>query len=495
MNNGEKLVALTGQGGIGKSVLAAVAARRMAWRYPGGVFWRSAENVELGLNELLDSFANIFGHEFRTLELDTKQDAVLGYLGDYQTQSLIVVDNAEDIKDKALWRFLEGLPKPSAALVTTRLARPREGTQIAIHQMENMEAVRLFVLEARRRSSRFGEKHTKQDERALDQIIRLLDGHPLGIKLAAGLVSSTSLEGILEKIVEAPPKEVSDRFDFSYNTLTQSQKTLLQRTAAFGGTFAEWAIQAVSEGPLFEDDRAEPLSQWKEDLSELVKKSFVDLLVLPGWDESGNEIAVMRYRLHPLMRQYARQKAGDRAMKIHRGRAAHLFLGYAEQFGRDFSALEAEHDNILSGADFAIIAESWEMVERFAWTLDPYLRTRGYWKNLRTILENFIKAAEMLGDKSGVSGSLHNLGALAQDTGDYKEARRLYQESLKIEQDLGDKSGVAFSLAQSALLEEKTGNIKKALDLIKQAEGLFLELKSPMATQARKDRERLEKKR
>ena len=469
LNNSEKLVVLTGQGGIGKSVLAAVAARRMAWRYPGGVFWRSAENMELGLNELLDSFANIFGNEFRTLKLDAKQDAVLGYLGNYQTQSLIVVDNAEDIKDKALWRFLEGLPQLSAALVTTRLARPREGTQIAIHQMETSESVRLFILEARRRSSHFGEKHTKKDEWALNQIIRLLDGHPLGIKLAAGLVSSASLEGILGRIMEAPTNEVSDRFDFSYNTLNQSQKDLLQRMAAFGGTFAEWAIRDVSEGSLFEGDRAEPLSQWKVDLSELVQKSFVDLLEFPGWDESDNEIAVRRYRLHPLMRQYASIKAGDRAMKIHRSRAAHLFLGYVEHFRENFSALETEHDNILSGADFVNIAESWEMVERFAWTLDLYLRTRGYWKNLRTILENSARAAEKLSDKSGVSKSLHQMGMLAQDTGNYDEARRLYQESLKIDQELGDKSGVSRSLHQMGTLAQNTGNYDEARRLYQES--------------------------
>jgi hypothetical protein len=38
LQSGEKLVVLTGQGGIGKTVLAAEAARRLAWRYPGGVF-------------------------------------------------------------------------------------------------------------------------------------------------------------------------------------------------------------------------------------------------------------------------------------------------------------------------------------------------------------------------------------------------------------------------------------------------------------------------
>jgi DNA replication protein DnaC len=113
LQGGEKLVVLTGQGGIGKTVLAAEAARRLSWHYPGGVFWRSAADMErLGLDEMLNSFDNIFGQELRTLPLDRKKDTVLGYLRNYDTASLLVVDNAESIQDQSLWSFLEGIPQP-----------------------------------------------------------------------------------------------------------------------------------------------------------------------------------------------------------------------------------------------------------------------------------------------------------------------------------------------------------------------------------------------
>ena len=112
----------------------------------------------------------------------------------------------------------------------------------------------------------------------------------------------------------------------------------------------------------------------------------------------------------------------------------------------------------------------------------------------RRLYGESLKIKQELGDKSGVSKSLHPLGTLAQDTGDIDEARRLYSESLKIKQELGDKSGVAITLAQSALLEEKEGNLEQALDLIRRAETKFLDLGSPTAAQARKDRERLEQK-
>jgi predicted ATPase len=493
---GEKLVVLTGQGGIGKSVLAAVAARRISWRYPGGVFWRSAANAELGLNELLDAFAvpGVFSYEFRTQSLDAKRDTILGYLGDLQTPCLLVVDNAENVKDPALWQFLEGLPQPSAALVTTREALKREGTQISIVQMEPLEAFRLFESEARRRSPSWGEQLNQAETEAMEEIIHCLDGHPLGIKLAAGLLASGSLEAIRQKLRESPPgEEIFNRFDFSYDTLELSQRELLHRLAAFAGSYAEWAAEAVSGLELFEEDAAELLEQWREDHSELVRKSFVDMLDMRGSYKNENEVPIKRYRLHPLMRQYAAAKAGD-DMEAHRSRAAHLFLGFAES-NQSCDALEQEHDNVLAAANWAYSAGEWELAKRYAWAADSYLSTRGYWKDRKRLLNQAFEATHELGDKSGVSSSLHNLGRLAQDTGDYDEARRLYQESLKIKQELGDKSGVAFTIAQLALLEEMQGDIKTAVKLTRQAEAIFKELGAPhYAEKARMQRERMERK-
>ena len=515
LNGGEKLVVLTGQGGIGKSVLGAEAARRLAWHYPGGVFWRSAANVEnLGLNELLDGFVNVFGYEFRTLPIDAKRDGVLAYLRNMSTASLIVVDNAETITDPALWRFLEGIPKPSAALVTSREALEREGAHIDIDQMETREGKRLFVVEARRRKPGWGAKLTETDLAALDEVSGHLDGHPLAIKLAAAMVGSDSLAVIRDRLRAAPPKEVSTRFDFSYNPLPEGEKELLHRLAAFGSSATEEAIGLACTHPDFAGNDALP--QWREDLSELVRKSFVDTVDLAALKKSGDEVAVRRYRLHPLMRQYASAKAGEEAMKSHRRLAARLFLTYALHFRENFDALEAEHENVLAGMDWAYAYEEWEMVRSFVSATDDYLRTRGYWieykirlqeatkacKDLednngvanlllnlgflaqvtgnvaeaRCLYNDSLKIFQELRDKSGVAKSLHNLGFLAQVTGELAEARRLYDETLKIKQELGDKNGVAKSLHQLGMLAQETGELAEARQLYGESLKTFQEL-------------------
>lgn len=303
LQSGEKLVVFTGQGGIGKTVLAAEAARRLAWRYPGGVFWRSAAEMErLGLEEMLNAFDNVFGTQFRTFPLDQKKDTVLNYLRNYDTASLLVVDNAESIKDESLWRFLEGIPQPSAALVTTRESLPREGKEIRIPEMEPGESGRLLLQEARRRSPHWGEHLSDEDRESLLEIAKVMKGHPLAIKLTAALLARRSLSSIRDELRRNPPQEVSERFDVSFGSLTKGQRDLFCRLAVFSSSMTEEAVGRIC---IEKED-----SEWKSDLGELERMSFLDRIEISAQDQEGKVVTLYRYKLHPLMRQYAAVKAG-----------------------------------------------------------------------------------------------------------------------------------------------------------------------------------------
>lgn len=535
LQSGERLVVLTGQGGIGKSVLAAEAARRLAWRYPGGVFWRSAADIErLDLDTMLNAFDNVFGLQFRTLPLDHKRDTVLNYLRNHDTASLLAVDSAESIKDESLWRFLEGIPQPSAALVITRERLLREGREIRITEMEQEEAVSLLRQEARRRSPRWKEHLSSEDEESLNEIARIMNGHPLAIKLTAGLLTSRSLSSIRDELMKNLPREVSERFDISYRSLLKGQRDLFCRLAVFSGSVTEEAVASIC----IEDAD----SDWQSDLVELERMCFLDKIEIAAQDESGSEAKMNRYKLHPLMRQYAAAKAGEELLSRLRPKAAEFFLEYAQYFANNFFMLSMEHENLLAAMDwFAGKQESSSGEEKKAAShrvlqlmhvLDSYLDTPVYWNeydrrlrqtiaasealedkrqmaiwihNLgiltqrrgdydqaRTLYQHSLEILQEVGDKSGVSKSLHQLGMLNQNLGDYDQARKYYQQSLEINQQLGDSRGIALSLAQSALLEEKMGNLLAALNLIHKAETIFQELGSPYAKLAGEVKQRLE---
>ena len=149
--SGQRLVAFVGTGGIGKTWLASVGARRLAWRFPGGVFWRSAADIaDFRLDHLLDAFAPIFGQQFYTLPTPAKRDLVLQYLRDLRSNVLIVVDNAETIKDESVRKFLTELPDPSAAIITTREAPEYGCAVIDVSGMDREESVNLFIMEGNR---------------------------------------------------------------------------------------------------------------------------------------------------------------------------------------------------------------------------------------------------------------------------------------------------------------------------------------------------------
>jgi len=368
--------------------------------------------------------------------------------------------------------------------------------------------------------------------RKLLEIARLLDGHALALLQAGNMAGGMGLEHALAQARANPALgETERRFDFSYRPLPQTQQELLHRLAAFGAGFDLGAVQRILTT---EGEGVQPLPHWDADLPELVRGSFVERQVL-GPDYT-------RFRLHPVMREYLRHKAGEDAMAAHDRHTARYFLALADwgwrQLGNPETALQAvtmaalERANLLAAQEVALAQELWEERVSLAYRLNELFTRSGHWGDRRRALEAGVEAARQAGDENtaaelshnlgavyqdigeyaeararyqqalevkrqlddqkGVATELHQLGMLAQATGDYDEARSLYQESLEIKQQLGDRAQVATTLAQLALLEEAEGNVPRALELIRQAEGIFTELGSPYAAQARSVRERLQ---
>ena len=136
-----------------------------------------------------------------------------------------------------------------------------------------------------------------EDLKSLQEIAGVMKGHPLAIKLTASLLVRQSIASIRDELRRNPPQEVSQRFDVSFNSLSEGQKDLFCRLAVFSGSVTEEAI-----GSICIEDEA---SDWQSDLGELERRSFLDRIEIAAQDQDGNEVTLSRYKLHPLMRQYA----------------------------------------------------------------------------------------------------------------------------------------------------------------------------------------------
>jgi tetratricopeptide (TPR) repeat protein len=483
---GEHFVALTGVGGIGKSALAAAGARRLAWHYPGGVLWVDGRDyLETGmrLEHVLAIFGHVYGEDFAKLPVARQRELALAYLRRIEAPALLVVDNG-DVASEDVFRFLRDVPGPSAILVTTRTAPEYGGCVLDVEAMTPREGLTFLAAEIghRKADPRWMRGIDEKTAGKLVEVARLLDGHALALLQAAALVGSMGVDYALGQVQANPARgDTARRFDFSYEPLAGPRKELLHRLAAFAADFDLRAIQNLCTHPLGEE-QFEPLADWGADLPELVRGSFVERHSLGRGYE--------RFRLHPVMREYVRRRAGAEPMAAHDRRMARYFAALAgwggRQLGDTETALQAvaqaaiERANLLAAQEAALAQGLWDEAINLAYDLDNLFERSGHWADRRRALEAGIEAARKAGERRDVAGLAHNLGVLAQAQGDYAEARRLYGEAAETFEQLGARREQASVLHQLGVLAQAEGDYAEARRLYQES----LDIKQQLGNRA-----------
>ena len=182
---------------------------------------------------------------------------------------------------------------PSLSLPDPKQAQTVEG-------LSQYEAVRLFIERAQAVQPSFSV--TDASASAVAQVCFHLDGIPLAIELAAARVRSLSAEEINARLDNrfrlltgglrvALPRQQTLRalIDWSYDLLTETEKSLLRRLSVFAGGWTLEAAEVVCAGEPVEDFEVLDL------LTALVDKSLV--VAEPAGDGT-------RYRLLETIRQY-----------------------------------------------------------------------------------------------------------------------------------------------------------------------------------------------
>ena len=303
-----RLLTLTGPGGIGKTRLALEAARELEGGFRDGAHFVELESLSASTS-VVPSVASALG-----LELSEK-DPLSGLLRQLKDkQLLLVLDNYEHLLEGAalasdLFRACPHLK----VLATSRerlnleeerllpiggLAVPEE--RVGLGEALAYDAVQLFVQQARRVSP-----HFEVDEAALShvlQICRLVEGHPLGLELAAVWVRALPVADLAREVGESldllssDSRNANDRhksiraaFEHSWRLLSLREQDALARLSVIQGGFTREAASYVADAPMAV-------------LAALVDKSLLRLA------PSG------RYHRHPLIHQYTQEKLTDQAV-------------------------------------------------------------------------------------------------------------------------------------------------------------------------------------
>jgi len=370
-----RLVTLTGAGGVGKTRLALqVAAEVLTW-FPAGVW-------HVDLAPLTDA-AVVAVAVARALGLPDEvgrspMAMMAGFIG--ARRALVVLDNCEHLLEPCAV-LAEDLLRACPGLVI--LATSREPVGVAAEATWRVpslplatEAVELFADRAQR--ARPGFAITAENGEAVAEICRRLDGIPLALELAAARLRAFS------------PSEVAaglhDRFrlltggsrtavrrqqtlrasvDWSHALLTEPERILFRRLASFAGGFDLEAAQVVGAGDGL--DRHQVLDQ----LALLVDKSLV------AAEESQ---AATRYRLLETIRQYAAEKLGDsgEADQV-RTRHRDHYAALAARLGppadgdprRLIRRLEADMDNLRAAFGWSLELSDAETALRLTSSLQP----------------------------------------------------------------------------------------------------------------------------
>ncbi len=244
------------------------------------------------------------------------------------------------------------------------------------------EAVELFTDRARRIRPDFNI--TTHNTVAVAEICRRLDGLPLAIELAAARTRSLSSAEILDSLHDRfrlltggartavrRQQTLQASVDWSHALLTDPERVLFRRLAAFMGGFDLDAAQDVAGGG--EVERYQVLDQ----LALLVDQS----LVVADETASG-----MRYRLLETVRQYAQERlaeSGEATAVRTRHRDHYLAMAAlldnpAEgDHERRVEQAQTEIDNLRAAFDWSRENGEPELALRLASALQPLWITRG----------------------------------------------------------------------------------------------------------------------
>jgi predicted ATPase/class 3 adenylate cyclase len=374
MSSGERLVTLTGVGGVGKTRLALAAAAASGSAFVDGASFvelASVADPDLLPRAIADALGMSAGGG-----LDGR-DGIGLYLA--PRNALLILDNCEHVLDACadlVDLILETAPRV-VVLATSREPLAVEGERVwPVRSLAGPERAgelspsEVLFWERARAGGELAD--TPEHRAAVAEICRRLDGIPLAIELAASRVRHFPPQQLLAllddrfRLLAGGKRRSQQRhqtlqatMDWSYALLTLTEQQLLRTLSAFSGGFVLDA--AIAVGANGDTDTVNTLTQ-------LVDKSLVEL------DESESEA---RYRLLETVRLYARQKLVDEheAASVF-DRHADWILAWTEA---RFDArqllvarvLRREADNVRAALDWADESGRHDVVVRLALAFSP----------------------------------------------------------------------------------------------------------------------------
>jgi predicted ATPase/DNA-binding SARP family transcriptional activator len=306
-----RLVEIVGPGGMGKTALAIAVGRGLPASHGiglGGVWLARLETSRTSADavDMLVAALNVTG-----------EVALVERLRDMR--AVVILDNCEHVRDVAAdlaVRLLDAVPG-LRILCTSQVPLDVEGE--AVYELQPLALADAIALFTRRAFARRLNPGSADQDEALLELCRSLDGLPLAIELAAARTKTLSIDEIIRRLddrfhVLSDPtsrrperrRSLKSTISWSYDLLFPDDQRGLWALATFAGGAPLPAVESVLE--TLEVPRAAAIDV----VGRLATRSLVivddeDVPIATGTASDSVHMPALRYRLLDSIRAFARE--------------------------------------------------------------------------------------------------------------------------------------------------------------------------------------------
>ena len=458
LDAGARLVSVLGVGGTGKTRLVT----RFGWSwlgdFPGGAWFcdlSRARSLDGIVHAVAEALAVPLGKEEPVTQLGNAIAA--------RGRCLVILDNFEQVSrwaEETLGRWLNRATE-AGFVVTTREVLGLAGEEtLALAPLPVPDAAALFVQRAE--SAKRGFLRTAEDRAAIDPLVKLLEGLPLAIELAATRVRVMSPRTLLSRMRErfkllSSSGRRRDRqatlrstFDWSWDLLSLADKAALAQLSVFEGGFTMESAEAVLDLSAYED------APWTiGTVQSLLDKSFVRQVSDARFDML---VSVQEYASEHLRTEGRFPGSGPSALAAAEARHSGYFARLGEK--RAVAGACVELDNLVAACRRAAARGAGEEA---AGALE------GAWAalNLHGPFSVGVELASAVSGTPGLGAAARAIaervaGSALDASGRVAEARTHLEAALALAREARDVRCEAHVLGKLADLQTRLGRIEEA---------------------------------
>jgi DNA-binding SARP family transcriptional activator len=500
---GPRMVAIDGPGGVGKSTLAIHAAHRLAASYPDGQLYVDLQGATAGLPPLEP--LEVLGRFHRALGGRERAPASVAELSASFRAStagsrlLVLLDN---VRDSAQVRPLLPGGADCMVLVTSRQVLTTLDGAEHVHVTALSEADAVLLL-----SGLAGRARIAADPDSALRVARWCGCLPLALRIAGARLAarpSWPVRALADRLSDARRRldeltaadlAVRSTFQVSHQILDGSVDPV-DRAAV-----RAFARAGLPDGPDLSLPAAAALLDLPEPAAEQAMERLVDCqLAESPWPG--------RYRLHDLLRLFARERAAEgpasdrtaaldgllrwyvasvwQAFRVLRpGDPRSATAGTPVGGGRPFATvddalawLEAERGNLVAAVQQVAAASelAGELATELARALFAFFHIRGHVGDWIDANEAARRVARRDGDRLAEAYACKDLGAARELRGQYRDALADLRDGLALFTEIGDNTGRSACLNNLGAVYDSLGEPARAARLLEESLAISREL-------------------